>query len=203
MAHHPSTPTLHSGFRRRFPLELSPAEYARLEEAGRTAGSKRAALLAGLAALDDATHLRADAARTESAHHNAQATIAGLKQRIGELEQALTDAKEKAKTGAAHRRKATETAEAALAKSTRDAQWADEARATKREALLDTQAELDTLDKLFVDELRCPRCGKFAPSDEWASQRTKEGRIVFHKPCGYHEGGFLDETSVLGRRTAQ
>jgi hypothetical protein len=63
------------------------------------------------------------------------------------------------------------------------------------------QAELAKLHALFVDELRCPRCGEFAPSAEWATERTKEGRLVFHKPCGYHRGGLLDETSVLGRRT--
>lgn len=51
MAHHASTPG--SGFRRRFPLELSPEEYARLQKAGRKAGSKRAALLAGLVALEE------------------------------------------------------------------------------------------------------------------------------------------------------
>ncbi len=202
MAHHPSAPTPGSGFRRRFPLELSPDEYARLEEAGRVAGSKRAALLAGLSALDDATRLRAGAAQAATAHNEAQATIAGLEAKLGELEKALAEAKEKAKTGAARGRKATEATEAALAQSTRDAQWADEAREAEREARLNAQAELDKLDALFVDELRCPRCGKFAPSDEWATERTKEGRLVYHEPCGYHRGGLLDETSVLGRRVA-
>jgi len=201
MAHHPSTPILHSGFRRRFPLELSPDEYARLERAGRTAGSKRAALLAGLAALEQTAALGPAAARAEKAQRDARARITDLTARIAEFERALADAQAKAKTGAARGRKAAETAEAALAESTRDAQWADEARATEREARLDAQAELDKLDALFVDELRCPRCGTFAPIGQWASKRTKEGHVVYHEPCGYHEGGFLDETSVLGRKT--
>jgi hypothetical protein len=197
MAHHPATPTPASGFRQPFPLELSPEEYEVLEAAGRSAGSKRAALLAGLAALEDATRLRADAARTATAHNEAQATIAALDAKIGELERIRDAANEKAKTGAARGRRA---ADAARVQSTRDAQWADEAREAERETRLDVQAELDELDALFVDELRCPRCGKFAPRDEWATERTKEGRLVYNGPCGYHRCGLLDETSVLGRR---
>ena len=71
----------------------------------------------------------------------------------------------------------------------------------RREARLDAQAELDKLDRPFVEELRCPHGGKFAPSGEWASQRTEKGHLVYHQPCGYHRGGLLDETSVLGHRT--
>jgi len=200
MAHHPSTPTLHSGFRRRFPLELSPDEYARLEEAGRAAGSKRAALLAGLAALEDATRLRADAARTATAQNTARATIAGLEATIAELRQALAGANDKVKAGAARGRAAAEQAEAALAKATEDARWLEVARGAERETHRNTQAELDELDALFVDELRCARCGGFAPSEEWATRRTTKRELVYHKPCGYHEGGLLEHTSVLGRR---
>jgi len=107
MAHHPSTPTLGSGFRRRFPLELSPEEHERLEKAGRVAGSKRAALLAGLAGLEDATRLRADAARAVDAHKKAQAAIAGLEAKVAELERALGEANTKATATAARTRKAT------------------------------------------------------------------------------------------------
>ena len=108
MAHHPSPLTPGSGFRRRFPLELSPDEYARLEEAGRAAGSKRAALLAGLAALEETSALRTAAARAEKTRSDARAQIADLTAKVAALERALADAKAKATAGAARERDATE-----------------------------------------------------------------------------------------------
>src|SRR5690242_16910288 len=42
-----------NAFRRRFPLELTPDECDQLEQAGQRHGTKRAALLAGLARLLD------------------------------------------------------------------------------------------------------------------------------------------------------
>jgi len=200
MAHHPTSPPLPAGFRRRFPLELSPDEYARLEEAGKVVGSKRAALLAGLTAL--AEH---DARGKESAHRAAAATkaqtqVTALQARVAELGRALREADKKATASAARARGASQEAQADAARAIEKARWADELRESERETRENAQAELAKLDALFVDELRCPRCGEFAPSAEWATERTKEGRLVFHKPCGYHRGGLLDETSVLGRR---
>jgi hypothetical protein len=201
MAHHRTAPSLPSGFRRRFPLELSPDEYEALEAAGTKAGSKRAALLAGLAALSEHDALSDEAARMAASNKKAQATITALEAKIAELERTLAETNKKAAGQAARARKAAEEAEAEAARATKDAQWADDLRESERETRENTQAELDKLDAVFVDELRCPRCGGFAPPGEWATQRTDKGRLVYHKPCGYHQGGLLDETSVLGRRT--
>jgi len=66
-----------------------------------------------------------------------------------------------------------------------------------------TQAELNTLAALFVDELRCPRRGGVAPSDEWTTQRTDKGRRVDDRFWGNHQRAMLDPTSVLGRRTTR
>jgi len=202
MAHHSTSPALPAGFRRRFPLELSPDEYARLEEAGKAAGSKRAALLAGLAALEELSAERAEAARLAAAHTTAQETIAALETKLTERERALGEAKKKATTHATRAQRASEEAEAAVLRAATDTRWADEARAAEHERRRDLEAEVATLKTSHVDELRCPRCGKFASSAEWATERTKEGRLVYHEPCGYHRGGLLDETSVLGRRAA-
>jgi hypothetical protein len=66
-----------------------------------------------------------------------------------------------------------------------------------------TQAELNTLAALFVDELRCSRRGGVAPSHEWTTQRTDKGRRVDDRIGGNHQGAMLDPTSVLGRRTTR
>ena len=53
----------------------------------------------------------------------------------------------------------------------------------------------------MVGELHCPRCGEYARPTDWATQKTAHGTLVYHKPCGYHRGGLLEATSVLGRQT--
>jgi DNA repair exonuclease SbcCD ATPase subunit len=196
MAHHPSTPAPGPGFRRRFPLELSPEEYARLEEAGRTAGSKRAALLAGLEVLAERERggSRATKEQTLLAEHAERA-----EERITELESALSEAHQKLKATSARAKGATRTTDEALAAAHRVRALEDNL-AAESAAHARASTALRELRETHVDELRCPRCGHFAGPSEWASRTTKDGTVVYHEPCGYHEGGFIDETSVLGRR---
>lgn len=197
MAHHPATPTPGSGFRRRFPLELTPDEYARLEEAGRTAGSKRAALLAGLAALETRETGSSQAARE---HAGKDRLAAHVDARVAALESALSEARQELDAGRAQ--------ETSAARRTGDALDAAKAKVRALEADLaaqaaahaNTEAALAGLREIHVDELRCPRCGQFSGPAEWMTRKAKNGVAVYHGPCGYREGGFIDETSVLGRR---
>lgn len=200
MAHHPTSPALPAGFRRRFPLELSPAEYEALEAAGKAHGSKRAALLAGLAAPTERDARGEESARGAASATKARGQITALTRRVAELEQQLDQANTTLAASAARAHTASQEAEATSLRALKDTQWADEARAAEHERRRELEAELAALEESHVDELRCPRCGKFAPSDQWATKRTTDGHVVFHEPCGYHEGGFLDDTSVLGRR---
>jgi len=197
MAHHPATPNPASGFRRRFPLELTPEEYARLEEAGRTAGSKRAALLAGLAALEDrepngSRATKEQARLAQRAEHD--------EARLAEVEAALSEAQQKLKTTSTRAKSTTQATEAALAAAQDEVRALEADLAAEAAAHARAASGLAELRELFVDDLRCPRCGRFAAPSEWATRKTKDGTVVYHEPCGYHEGGFIDDTSVLGRR---
>ena len=78
---HPPT-----GFRRRFPLEFSPAEYEMLETAGKAHGSKRAALLAGLTGLEEIASHDGDLAQALAERDTALATIADLEAKVAGLE---------------------------------------------------------------------------------------------------------------------
>lgn len=203
MAHHPTSAALPSGFRRRFPLELSPDEYKRLEAEGKRCGSKRAALLAGLTALAERDARSKELARGAASATKSQTQITALKARVAELERALDEADKKATASGARARAASQAAQTDAARAIEKARWADELRESERETRENAQAELAKLDALFVDELRCPRCGEFAPSAEWAEERTDTARLVYHKPCGYHEGDWLSASSVLGQRSTR
>ncbi len=197
MAHRPSTPTPGSGFRRRFPLELSPEEFARLEEAGRAAGSKRAALLAGLAALEDRER---DGARASQERARLAQRAEHAEARLAELEAALSEAQQKLKTTSARAKSATQATEDALATAQVRVRTLEDELAAETEAHARAASTLAELRKAHVDELRCPRCGHFAGSTEWATRESTDKVILYHEPCGYHEGGFIGDTSVLGRR---
>lgn len=200
MAHHRTSQPLPAGFRRRFPLELSPDEYEVLEAAGKIAGSKRAALLAGLAALSDSAKVSADAERGAREGASARARTEKLETRVAELTGELTEAKNRAASASSRHRKATDTLAARLQDATERAELlADDIQAA-RQSRISLEAETDRLGQLVLDELRCPRCGRFAPASEWATKEAEAGRLVYHQPCGFHEGGLLDETSVMGRK---
>jgi len=196
MAHHPSSAQLPSGFRRRFPLELSPTEYELLDAAGIAHGSKRAALLAGLAALEALTSSEHERALAIADRDAALARVAELEATVVDFERARTTAR-----GSSTRaRKDADAAKAGLSEMTRQAELAEADRRDEREARMAAEKKLNWIARERVDELRCPRCSEFVSSAEWAEQPTPEGRLVFHKRCGFHRGGLLDHTSVLGRR---
>ncbi len=70
---------------------------------------------------------------------------------------------------------------------------------TERRSHEETLDEVHALRARVVGELHCPRCGKFAGQETWATQKTADALLVYHKPCGFHRGGLLEATSVLGR----
>ena len=196
MAHHPAATSVPSGFRRRFPLELSPAEYEALDAAGKAHGSKRAALLAGLAALEAASSGEHQRAQVLADRDAALAKAAELEAKVADFERARTTAR-----GSSSRaRKDADATKAELDEMTRQAELADADRRGEREARIAAEKKLNWIARERVDELRCPRCSEFVSSAEWAEEPTPDGRLVFHKRCGFHRGGLLDHTSVLGRR---
>lgn len=198
-----ATPTpLPTGFRRRFPLELTPEEYAGLDEQGRAHGSKRAAILAGLGALKDLERLRAALGRVEAERDEARGSGAHLTTEVARLEEAVAKHAAAAKAQSTRGRTSSEKAEASIAEAVREVEALEQALATEREARDEDLEEIAALRAMVVEELRCPRCGDFADSSEWAAAATPQGVLVYHGPCGYHRGGLLEQTSVLGRRAA-
>lgn len=200
MARHIPPPPLPSGFRRRFPLELSPEEYQRLEDAARPAGSKRAALLAGLAALTEAQETQAALTRAEDQLATAHTEIAALTTSLTKTDQARAHAEAAASASTATDRKAAQQADVELAEARKRIRRLEQSLRAERRSHEETLDELHALRPHVVGELHCPRCGQFASHTDWATQKTADGALVYHKPCGYHRGGLLDQTSVLGRQ---
>ena len=200
MAHHVPHPPLPTGFRRRFPLELSPDEYQRLEDAARPAGSKRAALLLGLAALAETHEHQAALARAEGELGAARDEIAALTKSLAKAQLARSHADAAAERSAATDRDAAQESEEMLTEARKRVGRLEQSLHSERRSHEDTLDEVHALRAQVVDELHCPRCGTFAGHTDWATQRAKDGALVYHKPCGYHRGGLLEATSVLGRR---
>lgn len=190
-------------FRKRIPLELAPEDLALLRSLQSAHGSMRATLLAGLEALDRVERAESEQAALVEARTTAEVRVAELEADVARLRKATTSHKTKAKqTSAATKNVADRTAkqirtlEARVEELTR-------ALADAQHTLDDTSQTLLEFDETRVDELRCPRCGEFAPSEEWGYEQAQEGgQLIFHQPCGYHEKGLLDQASILGYRHA-
>lgn len=190
-------------FRKRIPLELTPDDLARLRSLQPGHGSMRATLLAGLEALARLEQAEAEVAELAAARDAAQA-------RVGKLEAEAAAAKAaSAKEDATAKRASRATKDGADRAAERARTL--EAHAAQRERdLADAQSAYDAayqtlleLDETRVDELRCPRCGEFAASAEWGYQESEEGgQLIFHQPCGFHQKGLLDATTIMGYRHA-
>src|SRR6266849_3454542 len=92
----PNAPSPDS-FRRRFPLELTPAECELLEREGRRAGTKRAALLAGLTAVAEREQLAQALRQAETERAALQSELAERDKGIAKLERQLTSASKDAR----------------------------------------------------------------------------------------------------------
>ena len=74
---------------------------------------------------------------------------------------------------------------------------------TADELLLEGAVPEPLASALPSEERRQLEGGRFAlPLKDWATQTTPHGTLIYHKPCGYHRGGLLDPTRILGRHTA-
>ena len=107
-----------------------------------------------------------------------------------------------AKASAATDHKATNDAERALEDAHERIRTLEADLRSERHSHNETLDSLHALRPQVVRELRCPRCGEYAGPTDWATQTTPHGTLVYHKPCGYHRGGLLDPTSILGRKAA-
>jgi hypothetical protein len=160
----------------------------------------RATLLAGLVALDAAAEAQAHATAAHAAQEAAEAHVIRLEAELDATRAATAE----------REAKGSRAARTAGARANDQMTALQNEAAQLRQELTDAKATLDAtyqtlleLDETRVDELRCPRCGEFAPSEDWAYETADDGgRLIFHQPCGYHEKGLLDQSSILGYRHA-
>lgn len=193
----PRTPSASdtAGLRRRVIVELTPQELPLLDRAERQAGSKRAAVVAGLRALE---HASETAARIEAAER--------------ERDEARTAARAGARTEPASSRRAREEAEAARADAERERDAAcaqldevlvraEEDRASFEQEVAVCEEEIRTLRARQPSALYCARCDGWAPEVEWAWQEGADEREhAYHRPCGDRGPGLLGASSWLALR---
>ena len=187
-----------NGLRRRIVFELEPGQLPMLEEAERRHGSKRAALLAALAAE---AQVQESGARAEEP--KAQASKQDKKAERKLAEQAKEIAK--LKRDLASEKKTLAERESELAKAQKQGEassgrWSEE-RAELQEALEERDEEVAELSELAVNQLYCGRCGEWAAPEDWAWQLVKgKGSYAYHRSCGDHGPGLMSSPSWLARR---
>jgi hypothetical protein len=190
-------------FRKRIPLELAPDDLVRLRALQPPYGSMRATLLAGLEALDRVERAEADQAVLVEARSEAEARVRELEAEVAALQEASASHAAKAKRASSATKGDADRAAARIRALESEATGLRRDLAGVQQTLDATYQTLLEFDETRVDELRCPRCGEFAPSEEWGYEQAEEGgQLIFHQPCGYHEGGLLDQGSILGYRHA-
>jgi hypothetical protein len=189
-------------FRRRVPLELTASEIDLLEAAQPGYGTKRATLVAGLEALAALGEARAAAARLEGERDTALYDLAAAAERAHKAESTLEPKGATTKTAIQTAEAATVKLERSLARS--DAQL-DEARqrlSQEQETRIEWQTAYEQAEPQILDALRCPRCKAWADPDQWDTCPAEGGgEIIFHQPCGYHEDGVVNPTTIMGYRS--
>jgi hypothetical protein len=189
-------------FRRRIPLELTATEIDLLETAQPGYGTKRATLVAGLEALTALDEARAEAVRVAAERDAALAELAEAAERARKAESTLEHRGATTKAATQTAKAATTKLERSLARS--DAQL-DETRqrlSKEQETRLRWQNAYEQAEPQIVDALRCPRCKAWAEPDQWDTRPAEGGgEIIFHQPCGYHQDGVVNPTTIMGYRS--
>lgn len=197
--HSPDT-AASDGFRRRFPLELTPAECELLEHQGRRLGTKRAALLAGLQALQERDELAQRIERLQADNQAARAELAEREKAIAKLERQLAKATKDARAGQTASRAAARREQRAREQADDRADIYADALREERELNAQLESELTDLRECAVDALYCHRCGAWVEPDEWAHREDEDADLLYHRGCGFHRGTGFTQTSVLARR---
>ncbi len=184
-------------FRRRVVFELDAEQLPLLEAAEARHGSKRAALIAALAADGSAVELLERTERAEAQvakhHRGSEAAKKGKAEDQAKLKQELAAAKKKlakSEKDLAKEREHGGKTEAELREGLEEL----------REAIEERDEEIEELQTQAVAYLRCLRCKRWVPSAEWSWGELEDGgAYAFHEPCGDHEEG-LKGSSWLALR---
>ena len=193
-------PPLAASFRRRFPLELTAEECELLDRAALAHGTKRAALLAGLAALDEADARKRGQTVVEAERDQLRAERDALAEKLAALERELGEA---SKDAGAEKKRAKASEQREQSTRARDAariKALEAALRSEQETRREAEADLEELGAELVDWIHCGRCSEWVGREEWEFRPEGEDEVVYHSPCGYHRGGLLDPSSVLALR---
>jgi hypothetical protein len=188
-------------FRRRIPLELTATETGLLEGAQPRYGSKRATLVAGLEALAAVDQHEQRLAEAEAARDAALAEAAALVERVETAELGAASQAEKTKTSSQSAKAATGKLEQQLQRATQQVTELRQALVGERDARLAWEQAYAELQAEELAMLRCARCKQLAPPHEWAAQPAKDGgQLVYHKPCGFHQEGVVNPSTIMAYR---
>ncbi len=185
-----------SRLRRRVVFELSQQELPLLDAAEARHGTKRAGIVAALAAAAGAAEREARLAEVE---RRLAAATAAARDRTGEEKRRDASGRELAE------------ARQALAEAERQREAGLEALSQLKHRLARQTAraesendvlgeEIERLQDERVSALYCARCESWAPEGEWAWQPIAGGERAHHTPCGDHGPGLLATASWLARR---
>jgi hypothetical protein len=176
--------------RRRIVFELEEDQLPLLEAAEARHGSKRAALLAALAAEPEAADLRERAERAEAEVARKERGAEKAKKGKAEGEAKLQRELDAAKRKLAKAEKAGADGDAELRQQIDDL----------GERLADAEEELADLRPSAVDWLPCNRCGKWAAPEDWEWVELEEsGSYAYHRPCGDHDESIKGSSRLAQR----
>ena len=187
-------------FRRRIPLELTAQELELLEREERRFGSKRATLVAGLEALARLLGVEAKLEQAVREREEARAQAAELEAQADKAKKKLAQSSGQTQAAAKQRKRVEKEADEALREAQAEIDRLDEAAVAEQRLRLAAEAELAELEAERLEALHCPRCSKWAPRKEWATELTGNFELVYHRPCGFHESDGLRARSVIGYR---
>lgn len=180
-------------YRRRVVLEITPDESKLLNRQADRHGTIRAAVLAGLAALEtdrsaelvaQVEQLTKQLAAVEQARGSEQdrgaTELASLQTQLTEAQQALKAAQAQARELRADLRQTK-----AKLSNERDARRAAEQHHQAARARL-------------VHHAYCAVCDKLVPEAEWAEEPWRDGFAIYHQPHGFREKpGFLGQPVTI------
>lgn len=185
--------------RRRVIVEFTPEQLALLDQAEARHGTKRAGIVAALAAYATPTPSDGEAGRSSARAKADKAQAAKL--RVAE------DDPGAAQTELSSLRTARAKAEAKASELREQLEHADRVRIAIEDAWASKAAQLneliDTLRTQIPDAAYCARCGKWVPEPEWAwTDDGARGEYAYHTRCGDHGSGIVVAASLLVRRSA-
>ena len=179
-------------------VEFTPEQLVLLEKAEARHGTKRAGIVAALAAYATPAPSHAEPSQTPVRAKPDKAQAAKLR--------AAEDALAAAQAEVSTLRVALARAETDTSDLEKRLAHADRVRIEIEDAAVSEAVELnEAIDELraqLIDVAYCARCGDWVPDTEWTWTRdVARGEYAYHTSCCDHGSGLLAGSRVVRRRT--